>query len=82
MVFVHRGNQLVAQQTTLGPEHGAGYVWTHDPASGEIIGQITLTSTHTHHPTTITNGDATPGAVRDWDQDPGSMRISSPLLLI
>ncbi|SES34313.1 HNH/ENDO VII family nuclease [Corynebacterium cystitidis] len=69
MMFVHRGNQLVAQQATLGPGRGAGYVWTHEPASGEIIGQITLTGTHTHHPTTITNTDADPGDVRNWDQD-------------
>ncbi|WP_257162683.1 RHS repeat-associated core domain-containing protein [Corynebacterium cystitidis] len=67
-VFAHRGNQLVAQQATVGPDRGAGFVWTHDPASGEIIGQITLTGTHTHHPTTITTGDATPGDVRGWDQ--------------
>uniref|UniRef100_UPI0027BA59C6 RHS repeat-associated core domain-containing protein n=1 Tax=Corynebacterium cystitidis TaxID=35757 RepID=UPI0027BA59C6 len=68
VVFAHRGNQLVAQQATVGPDRGAGFVWPHDPASGEIIGQITLTGTHTHHPTTITTGDATPGDVRGWDQ--------------
>ncbi|SNV61810.1 Putative deoxyribonuclease RhsC [Corynebacterium cystitidis DSM 20524] len=68
MVFAHRGNQLVAQQTTLGPDRGAGFVWTHDPASGEIIGQITLTGTDTHVADTG-SGNANPGDVRNWDQD-------------
>uniref|UniRef100_UPI00211EF23F DUF6531 domain-containing protein n=1 Tax=Corynebacterium cystitidis TaxID=35757 RepID=UPI00211EF23F len=68
-VFVHRGNELVAQQATVGPERGAGFVWTHDPASSEIIGQITLTGTDTHDGTTTNGGDTHSGDVRDWDQD-------------
>ncbi|SES34564.1 HNH endonuclease, partial [Corynebacterium cystitidis] len=57
-----------AQQATLGPDRGTGYVWTHDPASGEIIGQITLTSTETV--AADTGGRiADPGDVRGWDQE-------------
>ncbi|WP_257183597.1 hypothetical protein [Corynebacterium cystitidis] len=59
----------VAQQTTLGDDCRAGFVWTHDPASGEIIGQITLTGTDTHDGTTTNGGDTHPGDVRNWDQD-------------
>ena len=55
-MYVHAGNHLVGEQITLstdfGVEHGIpsesrpavgdGHVWTTDPATGELTGQITL----------------------------------------
>lgn len=45
-VFSYCGNQLSAQQVSYAIDGsvGAGYVWTTDPATGEVIGQISLTA--------------------------------------
>ncbi|WP_305763945.1 RHS repeat domain-containing protein, partial [Corynebacterium sp. HMSC29G08] len=45
-VFSYCGNQLSAQQVSYANDGsvGAGYVWTTDPATGEVIGQISLTA--------------------------------------
>ncbi|SNV89789.1 Putative deoxyribonuclease RhsC [Corynebacterium cystitidis DSM 20524] len=43
VVFAHRGDRLAGQQVAVGQDRGAGYVWSFDPGTGEVIGQITLT---------------------------------------
>lgn len=62
-VFAHVGNQLVAEQTTLGNNRGTGYVWTHDPATGDITGQITLTTNE------LSGGSDTHSDFSRWSQD-------------
>ncbi len=65
-VFGHVGDQLVAEQTTVGADVGRGFVWTHDPATGETTGQITLTNVSASQPE---GSRPAAGGVRDWDQD-------------
>ncbi|SER59019.1 DUF6531 domain-containing protein [Corynebacterium cystitidis] len=72
-VFAHVGDHLVAEQATLGENRGAGYVWAHDPATGETIGQITLTGTHASTKGGYGDNHQSPplpgGSAADWDQD-------------
>ncbi|SES06675.1 DUF6531 domain-containing protein [Corynebacterium cystitidis] len=79
-VFGHVGDQLVAEQATVGKDAGRGFVWVQDPATGETTGQITLTNAKAGG---VAGGGSRPaagaesdgrgrpaaGGVRDWDQD-------------
>lgn len=58
-MFAHFANQLVAEQKTKGTNRGKGYVWTHDPDTNVITGQIQLTSA---------TSDTEPTDVLSWDQ--------------
>ncbi|WP_257203481.1 hypothetical protein [Corynebacterium cystitidis] len=68
-VFGHVGDQLVAEQTTVGKDAGRGFVWVQDPATGEITGQITLTNGKAGGVAGGGADGAGRGGVRDWDQD-------------
>ena len=57
-VFTYVGNDLVAEHTTAGDVSGVvGRVWVQDPGTGEMIGQINLT----------TDSDSV-GGVSGWSQ--------------
>ena len=57
-VFVHAGGELAGECVTVGADAGCGYVWTRDPATGEVVGQTQLTP----------HGDPA-GGVRSWSQE-------------
>ena len=57
-VFTYVGNDLVAEHTTTGDASGVvGRVWVQDPGTGELVGQINLTTN---------NNDA--AGVDQWSQ--------------
>ena len=61
-VFTYVGHDLVAEHTTAGDVSGvAGRVWVQDPGTGELVGQVNLTTTN--------NNDTTDGpGVAGWSQ--------------
>ena len=61
-VFAYVGNDLVAEYTTVGDASGVvGRVWVQDPGTGELIGQVNLTTTN--------NNDTIDGpGVAGWSQ--------------
>ena len=61
-VFAYVGNDLVAEHTTVGDASGVvGRVWVQDPGTGELIGQVNLTTTN--------NNDTIDGpGVAGWSQ--------------
>ncbi|PMC64906.1 type IV secretion protein Rhs [Corynebacterium tuscaniense] len=68
-IYAHADEQLVAEQTTIArsapsglskvshPDVGDGYVWTIDPATGEVTGQIRLISYSARGEYTDKHGD-------------------------
>ncbi len=44
-VFVHSGNNLVSDLTTVSGDAYSGHVWVSDPSTNEIIGQVELKPT-------------------------------------
>ena len=61
-VFAYVGRDLVAEYTTAGDASGVvGRVWVQDPGTGELIGQVNLTTTN--------NNDTIDGpGVAGWSQ--------------